>query len=276
MNPELFSGSVRTLYNGITVPALGLGVWQMRGAETKNACLHALKYGYRHIDTAAFYGNEKEVGAAVRESGLQRNAVFVTTKLWNDDQGYDRAIRAFNDSLKKLNIGAVDLYLIHWPEPGLRKDSWRALETLYEEGNCRAIGVSNYTIRHLEELFGYCKIPPMVNQVEFHPFLYQKELLDFCKKHQIVLESYSPLTKGIRLKEKRLTAIAERYGKSNAQIMIRWILQHGAVVLPKSSTLQRIEANATVFGFSISDEDMIAINALNENWRCTWDPTNEP
>lgn len=275
MSQHLSLGSAVKLNNEVSIPMLGLGVWQMRGEETKNACLYALKQGYRHIDTAAFYGNEKEVGSAVRESGIERDKIFVTTKLWNDDHGYERAIRAFNESYKKLNIGPVDLYLIHWPEPGLRKDSWRALETLYNEGKCRAIGVSNYTIRHLEELLGHCKIRPMANQVEFHPFLFQKGLLEFCVKNQIVLESYSPLTKGIRLNEPRLTAIAKRYNKSNAQIMIRWVLQHGVVVLPKSSSTQRIEENAAVFEFTISDDDMKAIDALNENWHCTWDPTNE-
>lgn len=256
---------------------LGLGVWQMRDeGETKRACLHALKAGYRHIDTAAFYGNEKDVGAAVRESGIPREQIFVTTKLWNDDHGYDKAIRAFNESFKKLNIGPVDLYLIHWPEPGLRKDSWRALETLYDEGRCRAIGVSNYTVRHLNELLGHCRIKPMVNQVEFHPFLYQRKPLEFCRENKIILESYSPLTKGQRLNEPAITAIAKRYNKSNAQIMIRWVLQHGVVVLPKSSDPKRINENADVFDFSITDDDMNAIDALNEDWRCSWDPTNEP
>lgn len=273
---ELSLQTVYRLSNGVSIPALGLGVWQISGNAAKNACLHAFKKGYRHIDTAAFYRNENEVGAAVRASGLPRKDIFVTTKLWNDDQGYDRTLRAFEQSRKNLNIGVVDLYLIHWPEPGLRKDSWRALETLYQEGQCRAIGVSNYTIRHLEEVFGYSKIKPMVNQVEFHPFLYQKELLDFCNRHQIVLEAYSPLTKGIRLNDSRIRAIAEQYQKSPAQILIRWALQHGVVVLPKSANPQRIEENANVYDFSISDTDMAELNALSENWHCTWDPTHEP
>ncbi len=277
MENKLSSRSTLKLYNNLSIPVLGLGVWQMRdGGETKKACLHALKTGYRHIDTAAFYGNEKNVGAAVRESGIPRDQIFVTTKLWNDDHGYDKAIRAFNESSRKLNIGPVDLYLIHWPEPGLRKDSWRALETLYDEGKCRAVGVSNYTVRHLEELLGHCRIKPMVNQVEFHPFLYQKKLLEFCRENKIILESYSPLTKGIRLNEPALKEVSAKYYKSAAQIMIRWVLQHGAVVLPKSSDPKRITENADVFDFSFTDDDMNRIDALNENWRCTWDPTNEP
>ncbi len=269
--------STLTLHNSVPIPVLGLGVWQIRnGGPTLNACRHAIQCGYRHIDTARFYNNEEDVGRAVRQCGWPREALFVTTKLWNDDHGYDKAIRAFHESLKRLNLPYVDLYLIHWPETHARKESWKALETLYEEGLCKAIGVSNYTLRHLEEVFSYCRIKPMVNQVEFHPFLYQKSLLDFCRRHDVILEAYSPLTKGMRLKEPRLKNIAEKYRRSAAQILIRWALQQGVVVLPKSADPKRIEENAAVFDFEISNDDMEKLNHLNENWHCTWDPTDVP
>ena len=264
------------LNNGVEMPRLGLGVWQMSTKETLDAVGHALKVGYRHIDTATLYGNESEVGQAVRKSGIPRDQVFVTTKLWNNDHGKDRAPRSFEESLKELDLGYIDLYLVHWPVSGLRNETWDALLKVHKEGKCKALGVSNYTIRHLEELIARSELVPAVNQVEFHPFLFQKELLDFCKKHNIQLEAYSPLTKGKRLKDPELVEVALRYKRSTAQIMIRWALQHGVVVIPKSSTPKRIEENSKVFDFKISDKDMGFLDTLHEDFRATWDPSEIP
>ncbi|MBN2134486.1 MAG: aldo/keto reductase [Acidobacteria bacterium] len=264
------------LGNGREIPMLGLGVYQSgRGAETVNAVKWALEAGYRHIDTAMMYGNEREVGEAVRESGIPREEIFVTTKLWNSDHGYDRAIRAFNHSLKNLCIDYIDLYLLHWPVPGLRKDSWRALETLLDEGKVKSIGVSNYTIRHIEELLSYVKVKPAVNQVEFHPFLYQADLQEYCEKNGIYLEAYSPLTKGKRLDDKTIVEVAAKHGKSPAQVMIRWVLQKGIIVLPKSANRERIRQNADVYDFNLDGEDINKLDSLNRDWHCTWDPTEE-
>lgn len=262
------------LNNGVSIPRLGLGVYQAR--STTRAVLHAFECGYRHVDTAALYGNEAEVGEAVRESGVARGDIFVTTKLWNSDHGYDNALRAFDASISRLGLDYVDLYLLHWPVQGLRGDSWRALEKLYEEKRCRAIGVSNYMIRHLDELLGQCNVPPAVNQVEFSPFLFLQDLLSYCRQHKIQLEAYSPLTKGERLSWPALQTVASRYRKSVAQILIRWSLQHGLVVIPKSSNAERIAENADVFDFEISDEDMAALNAMHEDLHTSWDPTGAP
>jgi diketogulonate reductase-like aldo/keto reductase len=263
------------LSHGGPMPVFGLGVYQTgTGDGTRDAVRWALDAGYRHIDTAAMYANEREVGEAVRSSGIPREEVFVTTKLWNSDHGYDEALRAFDSSSRALDLEYVDLYLIHWPVEGLRRDSWRALERILEEGRSKAIGVSNYTIGHLRELLGHCNTPPAVNQVEFSPFLYQKALLDFCRSRGIQLEAYSPLTKGIRLKDPRLTAIADRYGRSTAQILIRWSLQHDLVVIPKSADRNRIVQNAAVFDCELSEQDMSALDAMDENLHTSWDPTD--
>ena len=269
--------STTTLNNGVEMPMLGLGTWQIRdGQPVRRAIEWALEAGYRHIDTAAMYGNERGVGQAVRESGIPREEIFVTTKLWNDDHGYDQALRAFDESLRNLDLDYVDLYLIHWPVPGTRKETWRALEKIHKEGRAKAIGVSNYTIRHIEDLLGSAEVAPTVNQVEFHPWLYQQDLLEYCREHEIQLEAYSPLTKGNRLDNPRVGEIAEKYGKSPAQILIRWALEHDVVVIPKSSDKQHIQDNADVFDFEISEEDMCRLDDLDEDYRCTWDPTSEP
>ena len=262
------------LNNGVEIPYLGLGVYEARaGAQAQNAVRWALEAGYRQIDTAKFYGNERDVGIAVRESDVPRAEVFVTTKLWNSDHGYENALRAFEHSNDLLGLDYVDLYLIHWPQ-GNRAESWRALLEIYENGQSRAIGVSNYTIRHLEELLANSPVVPAVNQVEFHPFLYQKELLEFCRAHGIQLQAYSPLTKGHRLNDARITRVAGQYSKSNAQILIRWALQHDVVVIPKSTNQGRIQENADVFDFEISEEDMAFLDALDENSHITWDPSD--
>jgi diketogulonate reductase-like aldo/keto reductase len=265
------------LHNGVEIPALGLGVFQSaEGSETQRAVRDALAAGYRHIDTARIYRNEADVGAAIRASDVPRDEIFVTTKLWNSDHGYDAALRAFDASLDRLGLAHVELYLIHWPVRELRRETWRAMEKIVASGRCRSIGVSNYMIPHLRELIDAGATVPMVNQVEFSPYLYQRELLEFCTRHRIVVEAYSPLTRGRKLKDKKLQVIADRYGKSPAQLLIRWALQHGTVVLPKSVHPARIRENADVFDFEVDENDMTTLDAMNENLHTGWDPTNEP
>jgi len=265
------------LSNGVEMPIFGLGTFQMRsGKETQQAVLAALEAGYRLIDTAQMYGNEEDVGIALKESGIPREEVFITTKLWNSEHGYQKALNACEESLEKLGLPYVDLYLIHWPVQGLRNETWKAMETLLEKGKCRAIGVSNYMIRHLEELLAISDTVPAVNQVEFSPYLYLKDLLEFCRSHKIQLEAYSPLTKGHKLSDPKLEAIAKGYSKTPAQILIRWVLQKEVVVIPKSSHRERILENAEVFDFEISPEDMKLLDSFNQNMRTSWDPTTIP
>jgi diketogulonate reductase-like aldo/keto reductase len=246
------------------------------GSGTVNAVKWALEAGYRLVDTASFYGNEVEVGRAVRESDVPREEVFVTTKLWNSDFGYDAAKEAFEESYRKLDLGYIDLYLLHWPVARLRRESWDALEEIYDSGRVKAIGVSNYTIDHLEELLGHCKIPPVVNQVEFHPLLFQKDLLEFCNTKNVRLEAYTPLTRREFLGKPVPVEIANKYGKTPAQIFIKWCLQHGVICIPKSSNRGRIKENADIFDFELSEEDMKRMDALNRDLHVTWDPTGQP
>ena len=265
------------LNNGVEMPLFGLGVWQTpAGATTQRAVKAALEAGYRSIDTAKMYGNEADVGIAVRESGLPRDEVFVTTKLWNSDHGYDSALKAFEGSLKRLGLPTMDLYLIHWPVTGARKDTWRAMERILKEGKARAIGVSNYMVPHLEELLANSKVVPGVNQIELSPFLYPKDVIDFCRKNGIAVEAYSPLTKGHRLGDKRLAAVAQKYRRSVPQILIRWGLQHEIIEIPKSAKEEHIQENARVFDFEIRPEDMRSMDALSEGLHVAWDPTDEP
>jgi len=264
-----------TLNNGIEMPIFGLGTYQTRsGKETQNAVLHALEAGYRLIDTAKIYGNEKDVGKAIKKSGIPREKIFITTKLWNSDHGYSTTLAACEKSLERLNLSCVDLYLIHWPVQSLRAETLNAMEELLKMGKCRAIGVSNYMIRHLKEL--KTSTIPAVNQVEFHPYLYQKDLLEFCRSQTIQLEAYSPLTKGIKLNDPQLVDIASKYSKSPAQILIRWALQRGVIVIPKSSKRERIYENANVFDFTISQEDMAFLDSFHENMHTSWDPSSVP
>jgi methylglyoxal/glyoxal reductase len=265
------------LNNGMIMPRVGLGVFRVApGEETRRAVREALRVGYRHVDTARLYKNENDVGAAIRESGIPREEVFVTTKLWRDDLGYDVALRAFDRSAQRLGLGAPDLYLIHWPGLEGRDDAWRALERLYEEKRVRAIGVSNYMPRHLEELLARARVPPAVNQIEVSPFLQQREVRAFCEKHSIVVEAYSPLTKGTRLRHPIVTEVAQRSGRSPAQVLLRWGLQHGLVVLPKSTHAVRIAENAALFDFELSTEDMAELDALEEGLVTGWDPRSAP
>jgi diketogulonate reductase-like aldo/keto reductase len=277
MSRELSLETTVRLNNGIEMPVFGLGTYQAgRGEETRNAVGVALNTGYRLLDTASIYGNERDVGIAVRESGIPREDIFVTTKLWNSDHGYEPALSACEASLKRMGLSYVDLYLIHWPVRGLRKESWKALEVLLEKGKCRAIGVSNYMERHLIELLGDSSVVPAVNQVEFHPYLYLKELSEFCMSRGIFLEAYSPLTQGEMLDDPKLVELASRYSKTTAQILIRWSLQRGAVVIPKSSRKKRIIENANVFDFSISDGDMRILDSFDKNMHTSWDPSRIP
>jgi diketogulonate reductase-like aldo/keto reductase len=265
------------LNNGVEMPIFGLGTYQMQnGNETYQAVLYALQIGYKLIDTAKMYGNEKDVGEALRKSGIPREEVFITTKLWNSDHGYQSTIDACDRSLKALGFSYLDLYLIHWPVGGLRNETWKAMESLLKAGKCRSLGVSNYMIWHLEELLENSSTTPAVNQVEFSPYLYQKDLLEFCRSHNIQLEAYSPLTKGHKLNDPKLMAIASQYSKTSAQILIRWALQQQVVVIPKSSRKERIRENSEVFDFSISAEDMKVLDSFNQGLRTSWNPSTAP
>jgi diketogulonate reductase-like aldo/keto reductase len=253
------------LNDGRSIPALGFGTWELSRAEARLLVAAALKIGYRHIDTAKIYGNEAEVGEAVRTSGLAREDIFVTTKLWTSDQGYESAQEALDASLKRLGLDYVDLYLIHWPghDRQRRTDSWRALVEAQKLGNAKSIGVSNYMVEDLKELFDASSVMPAVNQLQFHPFVYQdrKQLLAFCERHGIAFEAYSPLAKG-RLSDPTVGDIGEKYGKSTSQVMLRWAIQHGTVPLPRSSQESHILQNFEVFDFELSDEDMDRMNNI--------------
>lgn len=258
--------STVTLNNGVQMPMLGLGTFQSENGETaRDAVLWALEAGYRHIDTAALYANEESVGEAIKASGIPREQIFVTTKVWNGDQGYETTLRAFDTSLKRLNMDYVDLYLVHWPIRETREETWRALLKIAEGGRVRAIGVSNFVVRHLKELLAWSPVVPAVNQFEIHPYLTRVELVDFCKQQGIQVESYSPLVRGKKFNDPTLMAVAQRCGKSPAQVMVRWSLQKGLVVIPKSVRRERILENADVYDFEISAADMAVLDALNEN-----------
>lgn len=262
------------LSNGVVMPWFGLGVYKVQeGDEVERAVSTAIEAGYISIDTAAFYQNEEGVGRAVRASGVPRDKLFITTKVWNTDQGYESTLKAFEESRKKLQLDYVDLYLVHWPVPGKYKDTWRALEKLYEDGLVRAIGVSNFQIHHLEDLAASANVRPMVNQVEYHPLLTQKPLLKYCRENGIQLEAWSPLMRG-NLDLPLLKELAQKYGKTPAQIVLRWDLQHEVVTIPKSVTPERIRENANVFDFELSAEDMERIDGLNQNRRFGADPDN--
>jgi diketogulonate reductase-like aldo/keto reductase len=261
-----------TLSNDAMIPQLGLGVWQTRdGAEVESAVSSALAAGYRMIDTAAVYGNEVGVGNAIRSSGIDRSQIFVTTKVWNPDQGYDKTLAAFESSMKKLDIEYIDLYLIHWPMPavGLYKETWRALEKLYADGRVKAIGVSNFHVAHLDDLLTTATVVPMVNQIELHPYLPQHELRQYGKQHNIAIESWSPIGGGggTLLSEPVLARIGETYGKSPAQVVIRWHIQSGLIVIPKSVHADRITQNIDVFDFHLSAQDMESIDHLQNDHR---------
>lgn len=260
------------LNTGAEMPLLGLGVYDMHNDEAIEAVVHALKTGYRLIDTAAMYGNEEQVGVAVKRSGVPREEIFVTTKVNNAQQGYDSTMRAFDDSMKKLDIGYIDLYLLHWPIKGKRKDTWKAMEKLFEEKKVNAIGVANYLLPFMLELETYGNVTPAVNQVEFSPWLYLSDLLQYCSEKNIIMQAYTPLARGKKFKDARLLSIAEKHGKSPAQVIIRWNLQLGVSPIPKSSNPSRIEENFDVFDFYLDEMDMAALSSMNENFRVVDNP----
>jgi methylglyoxal/glyoxal reductase len=263
------------LHNGVKMPWFGLGVYKAEeGTEVINAVKAAIKHGYRSIDTAALYQNEEGVGKAIRESGIPRQELFITTKVWNTDQGYEKTLNAFETSLQKLGLDYLDLYLIHWPVAGKYIETWEALEQLYKDGKVRAIGVSNFQIHHLKDLMSNADIKPMVNQVEFHPSLTQKELLTFCKNEGIQLEAWAPLKRGQLQEDSTIVELANKYKKTPAQIIIRWDLQNEVVTIPKSTKEHRIIENADVFDFELAPEDMQKIDSLNKNERTGPDPDN--
>ena len=262
--------NVVTLNNGIRMPQLGFGVFKVEDDQATTAVKNALQVGYRLIDTAMYYQNEKGVGKAIRESTIPREDLFITTKVWNSDQGYDNTLCAFEESLNRLGLEYVDLYLIHWPTPQFDRyvDTYKALEKLYQEARVKAIGVCNFDINHLERILTECDVKPVVNQVECHPYFSQVELKDFCAKHDIFVEAWGPLEQGGEvLKDPVVVEISTEHQKTPAQIVLRWHLQNHTIVIPKSVTPSRIEENFDVFDFELTQEEMARINALNKNHR---------
>ncbi|CAK9055238.1 9 [Durusdinium trenchii] len=257
------------------MPWFGLGVWKSEsGEETENAIKYALDAGYVHIDTASLYKNEESVGKAVNGYGIPRKEVFVTTKLWNSDQGYDSTFKALETSLDKMQMDYVDLYLIHWPKGELSVETWKAMEEINEKGLAKAIGVSNFMVNQLEEFLPHCKIVPAVNQVEYHPYLTLTDLREYCQKQGIQLEAWSPIMQGEVTKVPELIEIGEKYGKSPVQVTLRWDLQNSVVTIPKSVKQHRIADNGNIFDFELSEEDMAKINGLNRDHRFGPDPLN--
>ncbi|MEH6991468.1 aldo/keto reductase [Neobacillus drentensis] len=259
-----------TLNNGVKMPQLGFGVWQVPDDQATEAVEIALKVGYTSIDTAMIYKNEKGVGRAIAESSIPREELFITTKVWNADQGFDKTLRAFDESLDRLGLDYVDLYLIHWPTPNFDQyvDTYKALEKLYHDGRVKAIGVCNFEIEHLERILKECEVVPVLNQVECHPYLAQHELKEFCVKHNIFVEAWSPLDQGGEvLQDEVIQTIAASHSKTSAQVVLRWHLQNNTIVIPKSVTPSRIEENFNVFDFELSTNEIDQINKLNRNRR---------
>ena len=263
-----------TLNNGVSIPQLGLGVFQVPPAEAQRVVETAIEAGYRHIDTAAAYNNEAGVGAAIKSCGLPREELFVTTKLRNGNQGYDDALVAYDESCERLGLEQIDLYLVHWPFPSADRyvDSWRALERLYAEQRVRAVGVSNFLAEHLERLFGETELVPAVNQIELHPTFQQRDVADFATERSIAIEAYSPLGQGADLEHPAVVALADSYSKTPAQVVLRWHLQRGHIVIPKSNSADRIRSNFDVFDFSLSDDELEAIDAMESGNRIGGDP----
>lgn len=265
---ELAINSTKTLHNGVEMPRFGLGVYKMTDKEAAvEAMLTALSAGYTAIDTASIYDNEHEVGEAIRATDKKREDIFVTSKVWNTDQGYDNTLRAFEASLKRLDLDYLDLYLTHWAMPDTYEETYRAIQRLYDEKLVRSIGVSNHQQHHLEKLMAKANTKPMVNQIELHPQLTQEPLRQFCADNEIAVTSWSPLARGRLLDDPVIAKIGENYGKSIAQVIIRWHLQHDLIVIPKSVKPERILENADVFNFTLTAEEMKMIDGLNQDWR---------
>lgn len=256
------------------VPQLGFGVWKAAEGECYKAVRTALDTGYRHIDTARIYGNEEDVGRAIKDSGIAREQIYVTTKLWNSDQ--PKAEQAFETSLGRLGLDYIDLYLVHFPVTKSRAQAWQAMEKIYASGKARSVGVSNYMPRHLDELLAASQLKPVVNQIELHPWLSQQELKQYCESRGIRIEAYSPLAHGQKVGDESLKPLADKYGKSVAQVLLRWSIQKGNIVLVKSVSPQRIAENYAIFDFEIDSGDMAKLDSLNENLRTCWDPSNTP
>jgi methylglyoxal/glyoxal reductase len=267
--------STTTLHNGVEMPWFGLGIYKIEEGKNLISTIHtAIELGYRSFDTASLYQNERGLGEAISISLIPREQLFITSKVWNTEQGYESTLAAFDASLKRLGLDYLDLYLIHWPVPNLYKDTWRALETLYKDKKVRAIGVSNFQIHHLQNVMRDGTIKPMVNQVEYHPKLSQDELLSFCKQENIQLEAWSPLMRGRLQKDPTLLEIAKKHKKTVSQIILRWDLQNEVVTIPKTSKTERLKENANIFDFTLTDQDMSTIQSLNENLRTGQDPDN--
>lgn len=265
---------VRKLSNGVNMPSIGFGTYKLgEEQDVIDRVKLALKIGYRQIDTASFYGNEEGVGKGIAQSGVDRKDIFIVTKLWNDDHGYEETINAFNKSIKKLGVDYLDLYLIHWPNK-LNSETWRAFEDLYKEGKVRAIGVCNFKIGHLEELKKIAKIMPMVNQIEIHPCKTQKDIIEYCTENNIQVVAWGPIMRGKIFSLPLMLDLAEKYNKSIAQITLRWHIQNGVIPIPKSSNEERIKANIDIFDFNLSNEDMKKIDSLNSNEDVSGVPDN--
>ncbi|HLW91762.1 MAG TPA: aldo/keto reductase [Roseiarcus sp.] len=276
MAPASQAPSVK-LANGVPMPRIGLGVYLVAsGRATREAVASALRLGYRHVDTARLYENEADVGRAMRESGIAREDLFVTTKLWNSDHGFDRAIAAFEESRAALGLDTVDLFLLHWPVRRLRLDSWRALERLYDEGRVRAIGVSNFMIHHLQELMDHSRIAPMVNQIEAHPFLQQREVRAWCADQKIAVAAYCPLAKGATLGDPTVKAVAAEAGVTPAQAVLAWGLHHDLIVLPKSIHPERQAENLAAAGVKLSAAQIARLDGLERGMVTDWDPREAP
>ena len=257
--------SYRVLLNGISIPSIGFGTYKLEDeSETIDTIKYALKLGYRFIDTASFYGNEEWIGKAIKESGVKREEILLSTKVWNDSHGYNKAIKSFEESMRKLDIDYLDLLLIHWPTE-LNSETWRAFEDLYELGKVRAIGVCNFKIGHLEALRKTVKIMPMVNQIEVHPCFSQRELVNYCNNYKIQVIGWSPIMKGQLLEVPLMMDLAEKYNKSIAQIALRWHIQKGIIPIPKSSHYGRMTDNIDIFNFELSEEDIIKIDKIDRN-----------
>lgn len=262
---------IKTLNNDIGIPLLGFGTYKLNNQETTKVVSTALQCGYRHIDTASYYNNEEAIGTAIKTSGIPREDLFLTSKVWNSQQGYENTLKAFNESIKKLGTDYLDLYLIHWPTP-MQKETWRAMEKLHKEGYIRSLGVSNFTVKYLQDLLQSAEVKPVLNQVEFHPYLVQKDLINYCRQENIHMEAWSPLMRGGILNIDLLKDLSVKYNKSIPQIVLRWDIQMGFSTIPKTTSRERMLENMNIFDFEIEEEDISRITSLNKDKRISRDP----